>query len=177
MVTCRYSCCAHASSLPVPIYAVLYDVDTQVSDKERQLELDSLFKDVASVLSEKCINPDNNKPYTITMLERALKDVHFSVDLHRNAKQQALDVSTMPTCNLAQLWPQELAMPALAPRCLMATDSCHDLYLHFIIIVTAGTDYQLAARSINRQSNNSNSDNSSNSIKTSNSNISSQATA
>ena len=56
------------------------------------MELESLFKDVASVLSEKCINPDNNKPYTITMLERALKDVHFSVDLHRNAKQQALDV-------------------------------------------------------------------------------------
>jgi len=65
----------------------------QVSDKERQLELDSLFKDVASVLSEKCINPDNSKPYTISMLERALKDVHFSVDLHRNAKQQALEVS------------------------------------------------------------------------------------
>ena len=65
----------------------------QVSDKERQLELDSLFNDVASVLSEKCINPDNNKPYTISMLERALKDVHFSVDLHRNAKQQALEAS------------------------------------------------------------------------------------
>jgi len=84
----------------------------QVSDKERQLELDSLFKDVASVLSEKCINPDNNKPYTISMLERALKDVHFSVDLHRNAKQQALEVSfswlmhvadTLLVCLLVQL--------------------------------------------------------------------------
>lgn len=70
---------------------ILAEGDLQVSDKERQLELDSLFKDVASVLSEKCINPDNNKPYTISMLERALKDVHFSVDLHRNAKQQALE--------------------------------------------------------------------------------------
>lgn len=76
----------------------------QVSDKERQLELDSLFKDVASVLSEKCINPDNNKPYTISMLERALKDVHFSVDLHRNAKQQALEVSR---CN-----PHAIMMPS-----------------------------------------------------------------
>ncbi len=74
---------------------------TQVSDKERQLELDSLFKDVASVLSEKCINPDNSKPYTISMLERALKDVHFSVDLHRNAKQQALEVS-LSVCVLLQ---------------------------------------------------------------------------
>lgn len=74
-------------------FAVKQKLLLQVSDKERQLELDSLFKDVASVLSEKCINPDNNKPYTISMLERALKDVHFSVDLHRNAKQQALEVT------------------------------------------------------------------------------------
>lgn len=80
--------CVHLIHFPTSYFGLL-----QVSDKERQLELDSLFKDVASVLSEKCINPDNNKPYTITMLERALKDVHFSVDLHRNAKQQALDVS------------------------------------------------------------------------------------
>jgi len=93
-----------------------------VSDKERQLALDSLFKDVASVLSEKCINPDNNKPYTISMLERALKDVHFSVDLHRNAKQQALEVSfswlmhaadTLLVCLLAQLQPLPSALPPL----------------------------------------------------------------
>ena len=64
----------------------------QVSDKERELELDSLFKDVASILAEKCVNPHTSRPYTISMLERALKDVHFSVDLKRSAKQQALEV-------------------------------------------------------------------------------------
>lgn len=34
----------------------------QVSDKERKVELDTLFRDVASVLSEKCINPESNRP-------------------------------------------------------------------------------------------------------------------
>lgn len=104
----------------------------QVSDKERQLELDSLFKDVASVLSEKCINPDNNKPYTISMLERALKDVHFSVDLHRNAKQQALEVSTqtlgqpLPTRLMLQHveHPETPSIPNLLPTIITAVCVC-----------------------------------------------------
>ena len=54
------------------------------------MELSSLFKDVASIIAEKCINPKTQRPYTITMIERALKDCHFSVDPKRSAKQQAL---------------------------------------------------------------------------------------
>jgi len=70
---------------------ILSEGDLQVSDKERKVELDTLFRDVSSVLSEKCINPVSNRPYTISMLERALKDVHFSVDPKRPAKAQALE--------------------------------------------------------------------------------------
>ena len=79
-----------------PVYTLLSAADAlamaQISDKEREVELQNLFKDVASVLAEKCVNPQNHRPYTITMLERALKDIHFSVDPKRNAKQQALAV-------------------------------------------------------------------------------------
>ena len=57
------------------------------------MELSSLFKDVASIIAEKCINPKTQRPYTITMIERALKDCHFSVDPKRSAKQQALQAS------------------------------------------------------------------------------------
>ena len=64
----------------------------QVSDKERRVELDTLFRDVASVLSEKCINPQSSRPYTISVLERALRDAHISVDPKRPAKAQALEV-------------------------------------------------------------------------------------
>lgn len=70
---------------------ILSEGELQVSDKERKVELDTLFRDVASVLSEKCINPESNRPYTISMLERALKDVHFNVDPKRPAKAQAME--------------------------------------------------------------------------------------
>lgn len=62
-----------------------------MSDKERELEYGTLFRDVASVISEKCVNPENNRPYTLTMIERGLKDLGFAVDPKRNAKQQALE--------------------------------------------------------------------------------------
>ena len=73
-------------------HKILAEGELQVSDKERKVELDTLFRDVASVLSDKCINPDTRRPYTISMLERALRDVHFSVDPKRSAKAQALEV-------------------------------------------------------------------------------------
>lgn len=68
----------------------------QVSDKERDVELSSMFKDVASIIAEKCVNPGTQRPYTTSMIERALKDVHFSVDPKRGAKQQALHVCLFP---------------------------------------------------------------------------------
>ena len=71
----------------------------QVSDKERDVELSSMFKDVASIIAEKCVNPGTQRPYTISMIERALKDVHFSVDPKRGAKQQALHVRLVPLLN------------------------------------------------------------------------------
>ena len=66
----------------------------QVSDKERKVELDILFRDVASVLVDKTVNPETSRPYTLTMLERALKDLHFNPDPKKSAKQQALEVSS-----------------------------------------------------------------------------------
>lgn len=68
---------------------ILKEGQLQVSDKERKVALDSLFRDVASILSEKCVNPTTGRPYTASMIERALKDAHFSVDPNKRAKQQA----------------------------------------------------------------------------------------
>lgn len=74
---------------------ILAHGDLQVSDRERKLELDTKFRDVAAVISEKCINPTTQRPYTIPMIERALKDTHFSVDSNRPAKTQALEVGAL----------------------------------------------------------------------------------
>lgn len=64
--------------------------DVEVSDKERAALTESLFHDIASIICQKCVNPATKLPYTLSMIERALRDIHFSVVLGKTAKQQAL---------------------------------------------------------------------------------------
>ncbi|XP_049788538.1 ribosome maturation protein SBDS [Schistocerca nitens] len=71
---------------------ILAKGELQVSDKERHSQLESLFKDIATTVADKCVNPETKRPYPVSMIEKAMKDVHFSVKPNRNAKQQALDV-------------------------------------------------------------------------------------
>ncbi|XP_014272332.1 ribosome maturation protein SBDS [Halyomorpha halys] len=71
---------------------ILSKGELQVSDKERQNQLDSLFKDIATTVADKCVNPESKRPYPVSMIEKAMKDIHFSIKPNRNAKQQALDV-------------------------------------------------------------------------------------
>ncbi|XP_033224942.1 ribosome maturation protein SBDS isoform X1 [Belonocnema kinseyi] len=66
--------------------------ELQVSDKERHSTLESMFKDIATTVADKCVNPETKRPYPVSLIEKAMKDVHFSVKPNRNAKQQALDV-------------------------------------------------------------------------------------
>ncbi|XP_012285076.1 ribosome maturation protein SBDS [Orussus abietinus] len=71
---------------------ILAKGELQVSDKERHSALDAMLKDVATTVADKCVNPETKRPYSVSMIEKAMKDVHFSVKPNRNAKQQALDV-------------------------------------------------------------------------------------
>jgi ribosome maturation protein SDO1 len=64
--------------------------ELEVSDKERAMQYNTLFRDVATMIAEKCVNPDTNRPYPISMIERALHDVHFAVLPTKSAKAQAL---------------------------------------------------------------------------------------
>eukprot|EP01023_Acetabularia_acetabulum_P059313 TRINITY_DN7129_c1_g1_i1.p1 TRINITY_DN7129_c1_g1~~TRINITY_DN7129_c1_g1_i1.p1 ORF type:complete len:405 (-),score=66.86 TRINITY_DN7129_c1_g1_i1:540-1682(-) len=70
---------------------ILISGEMQVSDKERKQEMDVIFKDVAKVLSNMCIDTNTNRPYTHNTLERALQEIHFKVDTKRPAKLQALE--------------------------------------------------------------------------------------
>ncbi|CAF1000815.1 unnamed protein product [Didymodactylos carnosus] len=71
---------------------ILEKGELQVSDKERQQHFENTYKEIASIVSGKCINPETKRPYTISMIEQAMRDIHYSVNPGRNAKQQALDV-------------------------------------------------------------------------------------
>lgn len=41
------------------------------------------------------MNPETKRPYTVTIIEQAMKDAHFSVNTTKNAKQQALEVTRL----------------------------------------------------------------------------------
>lgn len=67
---------------------ILAKGELQVSDKERQTQLEQMFRDIATIVAEKCVNPETKRPYTVSLIERAMKDIHYSVKATKSTKQQ-----------------------------------------------------------------------------------------
>jgi ribosome maturation protein SDO1 len=74
------------------VLMILEKGEMQVSGEERKRQLDSLFRDIATIVAEKCVNPENQRPLTVGLVEKAMRDIHYSVKPSKSAKQQALDV-------------------------------------------------------------------------------------
>jgi len=70
---------------------ILAKGDLQVSDKERQAQQEAMFKDIATVISDKCVNPESKRPYPVSIIEKAMKECHIAVKPNKNSKQQALE--------------------------------------------------------------------------------------
>ncbi|KAL5560468.1 hypothetical protein UlMin_036679 [Ulmus minor] len=66
--------------------------ELQVAGKERESQLSSQFRDIATIVMQKTYNPETNRPYTISMIERLMRDIHFAVDPNSGSKKQALEV-------------------------------------------------------------------------------------
>ena len=64
----------------------------QVSDKERKLAYENKFRDIATFVTSKCINSETNRPFPISMIENAMKEIHYNVNMNHSAKQQGLEV-------------------------------------------------------------------------------------
>lgn len=75
----------------VIIQEVLKRGDLQVGEKERAHQLESVHRDIASIVAEKCINPETKRPYTTSMIEKALAELHLSIRANKSPKQQALE--------------------------------------------------------------------------------------
>lgn len=71
---------------------ILAKGEFQLSDKERALQLSSKFTEVASTISTMTINPATQRPYPVSVMEKAMKDAHVSVKPNKSAKQQALEI-------------------------------------------------------------------------------------
>ncbi|KAI9502158.1 hypothetical protein GGI25_003385 [Coemansia spiralis] len=84
--------CFNTENSDEVIKEILMKGEQQVSDKERQHQQHDMLRDIATVVADKCVNPSTQQPYTVTMIEKAMADIHYSVNQNRGAKQQALDV-------------------------------------------------------------------------------------
>lgn len=71
---------------------ILEHGELQVAQGERKAQVENLYRDIATIVADKCVNPDSNRPYPFSVIERVMKDIHYAVVPNRSAKQQALDV-------------------------------------------------------------------------------------
>lgn len=69
---------------------ILEKGELQVAGKERESQFNSQFRDVATIVMEKTINPDTQRPYTISMIERLMHEIHFAVDPNKSSKKQVI---------------------------------------------------------------------------------------
>ncbi|CAJ1340607.1 unnamed protein product [Effrenium voratum] len=69
---------------------ILKDGDVQVSDKEREVHMESLFKDIVQILAERLVHNETGRQLTPLAVESALKNIGFSVQPDQPAKKQAL---------------------------------------------------------------------------------------
>ncbi len=79
------------SQSDVIIAEILTKGEVQVSGRERDAQLDSAFREIATIVADKCVNPRTKLPYPVMMIEKAMNEVHFSVNLNKSSKQQVLD--------------------------------------------------------------------------------------
>ncbi|XP_022773322.1 LOW QUALITY PROTEIN: ribosome maturation protein SBDS-like [Durio zibethinus] len=71
---------------------ILEKGELQIAGKERESQFSSQFRDIATIVMQKTINPETQRPYTISMIERLMHEIHFAVDPHSSSKKQALEV-------------------------------------------------------------------------------------
>jgi len=76
------------------ILEILKGGEIQVTSKERQIMKESLFRDIATLISEKCVNKETQLPLTVAFVERAMKEIHFNPVPSKSAKVQAMEVIT-----------------------------------------------------------------------------------
>ena len=67
----------------------------QVSKKERKDELQSKFKEIATIICDKCVNKETKKPFPVSVIENAMKELHFNINVNKSSKQQAINLISL----------------------------------------------------------------------------------
>lgn len=76
------------SDVSAIVLEILKKGELQVGEKERAHELEDTRRDVATQVAERCVDPTTGRPHTVSMVEKAMEAVHFSVNPSKSAKSQ-----------------------------------------------------------------------------------------
>lgn len=76
------------STNPTYFFQILKKGEVQVGEKERDHDLTSLRKEIATLVAEKCVDPSNQRPYPVGIIEKAMAEAGFSIKQNKNAKSQ-----------------------------------------------------------------------------------------
>lgn len=81
---------------------ILEKGELQVSEKEREAHLEELFRDVATLCTERLIHASTKRLLTMQMVSDALKSCHFSVRAGDSAKKQSLKAIDLLTTKMPE---------------------------------------------------------------------------
>jgi len=76
------------SEVPDIVKEILNKGEVQVGEKERDHDLTSLRKEIATLVAEKCVDPSTQRPYPVGMIEKAMAEAGFSIKQNKTAKSQ-----------------------------------------------------------------------------------------
>eukprot|EP00033_Pygsuia_biforma_P003670 GCRY01004020.1.p1 GENE.GCRY01004020.1~~GCRY01004020.1.p1 ORF type:complete len:272 (+),score=37.96 GCRY01004020.1:37-816(+) len=105
--------CFGTSDIKQAVLTILEKGEIQVSERERQHMTEQIMRDIVNMVSEKCIHKETQRPITVGLVEKGLKDIHFTVNVNKAAKAQALDAIR----KLSAVLPIERAQMRLAITC------------------------------------------------------------
>ena len=67
---------------------ILKKGEVQVGEKEREHDIASLRKELATLVAEKCVDPSTQRPYPVGMIEKAMTEAGYSIKTNKTAKSQ-----------------------------------------------------------------------------------------
>jgi ribosome maturation protein SDO1 len=101
---------------------ILQHGELQVATGERNFAADELMKDACTLVAQKCCNPTTTRPYPVSMIEEAVRNMGISLRTDQSAKSQSLRL-IRDLCK-AQTIPIQRAQMRLRVVAAAGADAC-----------------------------------------------------
>jgi ribosome maturation protein SDO1 len=73
------------------VLEILNKGEIQVSELEREDQLESLRKDIANIIVSKCINSKDGTQFPVSIILKAMNEANCNINPTQNSKKQALE--------------------------------------------------------------------------------------